>query len=140
LTNKKYHLREDVLIESIRHRIDYSVVPKVKIHCPNCGHQWKAWLREHYTCLKCRYAWRVPEKAWNKKAEQLWQDGAVRYSKCPGEFCDGEYDWLYKWEGDEPWCEGCIDEAHDRMNEAQDAMEPEVEAEEFFEEEDLEEF
>jgi len=42
-------------------------------------------------------------------------EGAVRYGKCPE--C-GEEDWLFKWEGDEPLCEGCIDEAHARMHEA----------------------
>lgn len=122
LTNKSYPLREDVLIEPIHYKTGYLSVPKAKIVCPNCGHKWNGTLREHYTCLKCRYAWRIPERAWNKKAEQLWQDGAVRYDKCLGEFCDGEYDWLYKWEGEKPWCEGCIDEAHARIREAEDAM------------------
>ena len=48
---------------------------------------------------------------------------AVRYGKCPGPFCGGEYAWLFSSDCDkQPWCEGCIDEGHERAREATDVM------------------
>ena len=65
---------------------------------------------------------RLPSKADLQHGEK--PKDAECWGKCPN--C-GEEGWLYKWEGtcDDSkclWCEGCIDEAHDRMHEAEDAM------------------
>lgn len=50
-------------------------------------------------------------------------EGAVKWGSCPGPFCNGEFAWLFNSDCDsKPWCEGCIDEAHDRVNEALDVM------------------
>lgn len=51
-------------------------------------------------------------------------EGAVKWGKCPN--CEEE-DWLFKYEGtyddpDDLMCEGCIDEFHARVHEAEDAM------------------
>jgi len=61
--------------------------------------------------------------------------GAVRYGKCPGPFCDGEEEhWLFNSDcADEPWCEGCIEEAHARVNEALDFMNDPISDEEIAE-------
>lgn len=48
---------------------------------------------------------------------------AVRYGKCPGPFCDGEYAWLFKSDCDtKPWCEGCVEEGHARAADALDVF------------------
>jgi hypothetical protein len=51
--------------------------------------------------------------------ENIVPEGAVCFGKCPK--C-GEEDWLFKWEGADPWCETCIDDAHDAMHDAEDAV------------------
>lgn len=80
---------------------------------------------ENYECPICRRSFHC---AYCHRDEQLkerlnpwpWQpEGSLRFDKCPN--CKEE-DWLYCWEGDEPSCEACIDEAHARGHEAEDAM------------------
>lgn len=75
----------------------------------------------------------------NESEKESRPEGAVSYGKCPE--C-GEMAWLFEWEGDEPACEGCIDETHDRMHEAEDIMNEPVDwqDEEFYEEEGEEYF
>jgi len=63
---------------------------------------------------------------------------AVKYGRCPE--C-GEEAWLFRWEGtyDNPeclWCEGCIDEAHDRMRDTDDTMNEPVDLDEWNESDD----
>lgn len=47
--------------------------------------------------------------------------GAKKWGTCPG--C-GEYDWLFEYEGgpNDLMCEGCIDEFHAAVHDAEDAM------------------
>lgn len=47
-------------------------------------------------------------------------DDAVKYDKCKGPFCKDEdnYEWLYSYLDGELWCEGCIDEARSRAQDA----------------------
>lgn len=46
-------------------------------------------------------------------------ESAAFYGKCPGPFCGGEFAWLFNSDCDKnPWCEGCIEEAHDRARDA----------------------
>lgn len=70
--------------------------------------------------------------------------GAKKWGKCPG--C-GEWNWLFEFEGTDTdagnlMCEGCIDEFHDSVHEAEDAMAERSEPEdvdwpeEFYEEPD----
>jgi len=61
-------------------------------------------------------------------------EGAVCYGKCSGPFCDGEMAWLFNSDCDkEPWCEGCVEEAHARVSEALDAFHEPISDEELFE-------
>lgn len=61
-------------------------------------------------------------------------EGAAFYGKCPGPFCGGEFAWLFNSDCDKnPWCEGCIDEAHDRAREAMDFMNEPISEEEIAE-------
>jgi len=73
---------------------------------------------------------------------------AVKYGRCPGPFCDGEVTWLFRSDcSEDAWCDGCIDEAHERSHDALDYDpydpldfiddEPNWEDEQFYEDEGL---
>lgn len=113
--------------------LDKSFKPEERCANPNCRRLLssgkieiaKGDKTESY-CMECGRAKlqgrRLPSKDDRQHGEK--PKDAVCWGKCPT--C-GEEGWLYKWEGtyDDPkclWCEGCIDEAHDRMREAEDAM------------------
>jgi len=67
----------------------------------------------------CAYCHREEQQKEREHLIDFQPLGSLRFDKCPN--C-GEEAWLWCWEGDEPWCEDCIDEAHDRMHDAEDAM------------------
>jgi hypothetical protein len=60
-------------------------------------------------CERC-----TPENPAREKPE-----GAVKWGKCAR--CEEE-DWLFKSEAEDLMCEACIDEFHDDVHDAEDAM------------------
>lgn len=90
--------------------------------CPRCGSDDIGQLDpiecqtdEKYEEMGGR--WYCVTCAWIKQPPK--PEGGVYYGRCPGTFCDGEHAWLFNSDCDEqPWCEGCIDEAHDRARDA----------------------